>query len=130
MKLRGSHLGFVLLAAALANGGCRHESRTAPPLDLTWTLRPQPPVVGASTLTVTLRDAFRAPVTGATVRLEAHMTHPGMAPALANGTERSPGVYELPFLFEMQGDWMLLVSVVTPTGTRVERRIDIANVRP
>jgi hypothetical protein len=58
------------------------------------------------------------------------MKHPGMAPVLAAATERSPGVYDLPFAFTMQGDWVLLVSAVAPHGGRIERRIDVANVRP
>jgi hypothetical protein len=81
-------------------------------------------------LTVTLRDRSGAPVTAATVRLEGYMSHAGMAPVLADGTERAPGVYEIPFAFTMQGDWALLVSAALPDGTRMERRIDVANVRP
>ena len=32
--------------------------------------------------------------------------------------------------FTMQGDWVLLVSAALRRGARVERRIDVANVRP
>jgi hypothetical protein len=58
------------------------------------------------------------------------MTHAGMAPVLANASERAPGVYDLPFAFTMQGDWVLLVSAVLKDGARVEQRIDVAGVRP
>ena len=64
------------------------------------------------------------------MRLEAHMSHPGMAPIVADGREQNPGVYDLPFTFTMQGDWALLVSVQLPGGERLARRIDVANVRP
>jgi len=64
------------------------------------------------------------------VKLEAHMSHAGMAPVLANASEGTAGLYAVPFTFTMQGDWVLLVSAVLPDGTRVERRIDVANVRP
>jgi hypothetical protein len=58
------------------------------------------------------------------------MSHPGMAPVLADAAERAPGIYKVPFEFTMQGDWVLLVSAVLHDATRVERRIDVANVRP
>jgi hypothetical protein len=58
------------------------------------------------------------------------MSHAGMAPVLADGVERAAGVYDIPFAFTMQGDWVLLVSAVLPDGGRVERRVDVANVRP
>ena len=64
------------------------------------------------------------------MRIEGHMTHAGMAPLMAEAVERAPGVYDAAFAFTMQGDWVLLVSVNLPDGTRVERRIDVANVRP
>jgi hypothetical protein len=53
-----------------------------------------------------------------------------MAPVVAAAQEHEPGVYDVPFAFTMQGDWVLLVSVALPDGGRVERRIDVANVRP
>jgi hypothetical protein len=58
------------------------------------------------------------------------MTHAGMAPVFASATERTAGVYDLSFAFTMPGDWALLLSVTLPDGTRIERRIDVANVRP
>jgi hypothetical protein len=64
------------------------------------------------------------------VTLEAHMSHAGMGPVLASATDPTPGLYALPFTFTMPGDWVLLVSTVLPDGTRVEQRIDVANVRP
>jgi hypothetical protein len=98
-------------------------------LDFSSTLEPAAPSVGPATLTVRLRDAGGA-VTGAAVRLEAHMSHPGMAPVMADATERTPGVYGISFHFTMQGDWVLLVSAVLPNGRRVERRVDVPSVRP
>ena len=86
--------------------------------------------VGPATLTVKLRRLSGEALAGAAVRLEGHMTHPGMAPVLADATERTPGVYDLTFEFTMQGDWVLLVSAQTQHDGRIERRIDITNVRP
>jgi hypothetical protein len=124
---------LVLAAAGLSQLGCsRHEhtARTDAPVDLTWSLRPATAVVGPATLTLSLRASSGGPIAGAKVGLEAHMTHPGMAPVMAAAVERTPGVYEVDFAFTMQGDWVLLVSVSLPDGARVERRIDVANVRP
>ena len=64
------------------------------------------------------------------MRLEGHMSHAGMAPVLAEAAERAPGIYEIPFSFPMPGDWVLLVSAATTDGARLERRIDVAHVRP
>jgi len=126
-------LGLLLTAAGLSHAGCSrsdHAARTDPRIDLTWTLRPSTPTVGPATLSLSLRTPAGDPIKGATVRIEGHMTHAGMTPLTAEAVERAPGVYEAGFGFTMQGDWALLVSVEFPGGARVERRIDVANVRP
>ena len=79
---------------------------------------------------MTLRDPHGVPLHGARVRLEGHMSHAGMAPVFADGVERAPGVYDLSFALTMRGDWALLVSATLADGARVERRIDVAKVRP
>jgi hypothetical protein len=121
-------LWLVPLAASFAGCGRRHPA--GPSLDVSWSLSPQSPIVGPATLTVTIRHPTGALVKGARVRLEGHMSHPGMAPVVADGVERTPGVYDVSFAFPMQGDWVLLVSAALADGGRIERRIDVANVRP
>jgi hypothetical protein len=126
-------LALLLVVASLSQGGCSRGERTARPdprIDFTWTLRPAPAVVGPAALTLSLRAPSGGRIAGARVRIEGHMTHAGMAPVLAAAAERAPGVYEATFAFTMEGDWVLLVSVDLPDGARVERRIDVANVRP
>jgi hypothetical protein len=129
-------LGLLLIAAAsLSYAGCgrnTHADRAGadPRVDLTWTLRPATSIVGPATLTLSLHAPSGEPITKATVRIEGYMTHAGMAPLFAEAVERTPGVYEAAFAFTMQGDWVLLASISLPDGTRVERRIDVANVRP
>lgn len=130
VRSRGWRLGLALLAVTVPHAGCGSGGHTVPPMDVAWTLRPAAAVVGPATLMVTLRDPSGDPVKGAAVRLEAHMSHPGMAPVLADAVERSPGTYQLSFAFTMQGDWVLLVSAALRDGRRIERRIDVANVRP
>ena len=79
---------------------------------------------------VDVPPSTRAGKNGADVRLEADMSHAGMAPVFADAAARGDGVYEIPFSFTMRGDWVLLISVALPDGARLERRIDVANVRP
>jgi hypothetical protein len=119
----------ALLVASLPSLGCRHRGQAQSHLTFAWTLTPSAPAVGPVSLVITLRDAAGAPVKDATVRLEGHMSHAGMTPVFAHATERAPGVYDLLFAFTMQGDWALLVTAALPDGTRLERRIDVANVR-
>jgi hypothetical protein len=120
--------GIGLLAASLLCSACGPAVQTDQ-TDVVWTLRPATAVVGPAILTIRI-NAQSGPLTGGAVKLEAHMSHAGMAPVLATATEPSPGVYEVPFTFTMAGDWVLLISGVLPDGRRVERRIDVANVRP
>jgi hypothetical protein len=129
-RQRRAWLVLALLTAALPGSACGRGSQSDSSLSLAWTLRPAPPIAGPATLTVTVRDRAGEPVSNATLHLEGHMSHAGMAPVLADGAQRTPGVYEVPFSFTMQGDWVLLVSATLPDGRRTERRIDVANVRP
>jgi hypothetical protein len=123
---------LVGLGAALAVPGCGDvtvsEVRPAPSIDLTWTLRPQPPVVGPATLSVSLASKG-APIDGATVSIVGLMTHPGMAPLPVRTMPRGGGLYDGVFSFTMAGDWALLVSVRLADGGRLDRRIDVPGVR-
>jgi hypothetical protein len=102
----------VLLAAGLLAAGCDGRSAANSEADVAWTLRPAPPIVGPASLAVTLRSRNGELVTGAQVHLEAHMSH------------------EIPFSFTMAGDWAVIVAATMPHGERIERRVDVANVRP
>jgi hypothetical protein len=79
---------------------------------------------------LTLRDRDQKPVTGAHLRLEGLMSHPGMAPVTATVTERGNGEYEAPLQFTMAGDWILLVTGELPGGTPIRKQIEINGVRP
>ena len=125
---RASRPGLIVLAAALSIA-CGHSPRSDQSTNLTWSLVPAQSVVGPAVLHLQIQRPS-GPIAGATLKLEAHMSHAGMAPVLADAIERAPGIYEVPFTFPMQGDWVLLVTGVMPDGSRLERRIDVANVRP
>lgn len=121
-------LGIRLLLAALciccAAGACRRTPAVGDVI-VESTLTPPQPVVGMSALTLRLLDAGRRPISGASLRVEGHMAHPGMAPVQATATERAPGVYEAELQFTMRGDWILLVTGALANGAVVNYRIDV-----
>ena len=123
--------GLILaLAAAVLAAGCRERD---PAADVTaaWTIDPGPPSAASETIArITLQDARQQPVRGAALRLEAHMSHPGMAPVTASLTESHDGVYETRMTFSMAGDWVLVVSGTLADGRRILRQLEVAGVRP
>jgi hypothetical protein len=107
--------------------------RTTQARDLTFesSLTPRRAAVGRpALLELRVLDAGGRPVLGAHLRVEAHMSHPGMAPFLATATERGNGVYDVPLQFSMAGDWIVLVTGSLSNGNRVEHRIEVPGVRP
>ncbi len=66
---------------------------------------------------ITLRNRTGQPVRGATLRVEAHMSHPGMAPVIEGAREESDGVYTVRLRLTMAGEWILFVR-----GTRADNR--------
>ena len=79
---------------------------------------------------LTLRGRDQKPVTGAHLRLEGLMSHPGMAPVSAAVVERGTGEYEAPLQFTMAGDWILIVTGELPDGMPFKKQIEISGVRP
>lgn len=119
---------LLLLFAA----GCKPPAPPAPDasLALSWRVAPDPPVEGDLHLSFELTDtATKRPVAGATARIEANMSHPGMAPVLATAREVAPGRYESELDLTMAGDWFLLVELDLPDGRTLSRQIDLPGVR-
>jgi len=133
-------LTAVLLACSLATTACAapgcdvhwdRERESSGAINVSWTLDPSPPLAGTPIVVrLTLRDRDQKPVTGARLRLEGLMSHPGMAPVTAAVTERGNGEYEAPLQFTMAGDWILLVTGELPGGMGFTRQIEINGVRP
>ena len=129
-RFRGTFtLWFVVVHACAVTGACRRPA-AADTITVEWSLAPTPPVVGGSTLTLRVLDAARRPVRGAALKVEGHMSHPGMSPVLASVAERGDGLYEAELQFTMRGDWILLVSGSLSSGAAVRHRIDVPNVQP
>jgi len=123
-------LTAVLVFAWIGLAGCR-PPEPADAIHVSWTLDPSPPVMGTPIVArLTLRDAKQKPITGAHLRLEGLMSHPGMAPVTAVVTERGNGDYDAPLQFTMAGDWILLVTGELPGGAAIKKQIEINGVRP
>ena len=89
-----------------------------------------PPVVATATIVrFTLADSRGASVAGAKLRLDAHMTHPGMAPVTGDVIEISTGTYRSTIRLSMAGDWVFVVSGELPNGHRITRDIQVPGVR-
>lgn len=117
-------LVLLMLAA------CSRGSAEQPDVQVALAVAPNPPSIGAATVTVSLAAAGGAPITGANVRLEGTMSHAGMQPVQAQAKETAPGRYEAPLQFTMGGDWFIVVHATLPDGRTLEREISIGNVRP
>lgn len=131
--------GITLLALVLVMGlaGCR--AGEVPPgsdstLSLQWRIVPDPPAAGPLRIALELSDqgtrGMRQPLSGAMVRVEGNMSHPGMEPVLATAREVAPGHYEAPLSLTMAGDWILFVDAELPDGRKLHRQIDLPGVRP
>jgi hypothetical protein len=127
-EVRTRRLTATILAMACAVASCgRAESSIA----VSWSLEPAPPASGRETIAqVTLTDAAGQPVPGARLQIEGHMSHPGMAPITTRLTELADGRYEGRVQFSMAGDWILVVTGELADGTRIDRQLEVAGVRP
>jgi YtkA-like len=120
----------VSCATALLLVGCSSPTDTLSLITVEHTVSPDPPRVGASTIILKLTDRGAKPVSGATIKLEADMSHPGMAPVFAAASEMGPGLYQADLKFAMAGDWVVLLHVRMPGGQTLEHQFKISSVRP
>ena len=118
------------MACFVLGAGCQPPARTAPEIELDWSVKPDPPRVGPATVSLALTDAKTGqPVRGAEVRLEGNMSHPGMKPVFGAARETGPGRYEAPIEFTMGGDWVILVDATLRDGRALQRQVDVRGVR-
>lgn len=116
----------LLLGAMVACGGCgtTNDVRVALVVD------PAAPTVGSdSAVRVTLRDDRARPLRGARLQVEAHMSHPGMAPLVAEASETAAGIYIARIPFSMAGEWTLVASGSLPDGRRIAAHVERTDVR-
>jgi nitrogen fixation protein FixH len=117
--------GLLLCLVAACNG-----RSTAEDFRITWALDPSAPSTSTDTVVrLSIADRDQRPITGARLRLEAHMPHPGMAPVVTELTERGPGEFDARLRFTMAGDWSLVLTGVMPDGRRLTEQTRVAGVR-
>ena len=115
-------------ACLLLLASCARQENVAPHLTIGWT--PMPTVGRESVAEIQLNEAMARPVTGARLRLEAFMTHPGMAPVSAVVEEQGNGHYRARVSFTMAGDWVVRLQGTRADGRRIEVQEDVRRVRP
>jgi hypothetical protein len=115
----------LVLAALLP--ACASPPATGPRLAIQWV--PSPAAGLESVADIRLTDADR-PLSIARLRVNAFMTHPGMAPVEAVVEEQGGGRYRARVRFTMAGDWVLRVQGTTPDGRAIDLRQDVRSVRP
>jgi hypothetical protein len=123
----------IRLIASLAASSCLAFActRGASEVRATWTLEPTQPSTDAPTVVrFVLERAEDTPVKGARLHLEAHMTHPGMAPLTGEVTERGDGVYESRVKFSMAGTWLLVISGELANGRRIVKQKEVTAAAP
>jgi hypothetical protein len=115
----------LLLCGAAACGG-RHA---ADDVRVALSVDPASPAAGAdSAVRLTVRDRQSRPVQGARLSIEAHMSHPGMAPIVAVARETGEGIYIARIPFSMAGEWTLVASGVLADGSRLADHVERTTV--
>ncbi len=123
----GAALMLLALLAGAALAGCRQQPATTPTpenaaVTIAVTVEPDPPVIGAAALSVTLTDPQGAPVAGAKVSARGDMAHPGMAPVLAEADCDDAGRCDIAFEWTMAGDWVVDITVTLPDGATAQQQ--------
>jgi YtkA-like len=108
--------------------GCGKPIEPQAAVAIEYWISPRPPRVGPAIVNVNLRDAARKPVAGARVKLEANMSHPGMAPVVSELREVATGRYQGNLEFAMPGDWVVVFHVTLPDGRTLEREVNVPGV--
>jgi hypothetical protein len=120
----------IVFASTLLITGCSRPAKSPPVVEIENAISPQPARVGPATVTLKLANGAGKIITGAHIAIEADMSHPGMSPFFAEAKETEPGRYEGHLQFQMAGDWVILLHVTLPDRTKLERQIDVRDVRP
>jgi len=134
--LRGSGLGplphgfvgAIIFFCVLISAACTRREASPPALIVEHEVTPQPVRVGGATIAVRLLDRAGKPAAGASITVEADMSHPGMSPAFAK--EAEPGRYSASVQFGMAGDWVILLHISLPNGQKIEQQFEVRDVRP
>lgn len=120
---------ILLLVLSISVAGCQSAGDAQPDVKVDWRIEPSPPQVGKTTLNLTLKDSTDHLITGADIKLEGNMSHPGMNPFFTSAKEVEPGQYSAEMNFTMAGDWFIIVTISLGDSTKVEKQIKVPGVR-
>lgn len=118
---------FLVLCVSIT--GCQSSGDVQQDIRVNWEIEPSPPRVGKATFNITVSDSINSLITGADVKLEGNMSHPGMKPVITNAEEVEPGQYSATMNFTMAGDWFVIVTTSLGDSTEVETQIKVPGVR-
>jgi hypothetical protein len=124
---RHNLLAFV--TALLLISGCSRSANSLDRITVETGVTPSPAHVGPVTVDFKIKDGSGKSITGARAKLEANMTHPGMAPVFADAIEIAPGQYRCPLEFSMAGDWVITIRITLQDGQKLERPFEVRGVR-
>ena len=127
-------VSLLAFSLSLTLSACQRTSQqnNADPVSgvvMTFTVDPDPTLVGLTQAVIMLTGADGQPVTGATVAIKGDMTHAGMQPVLADATEEASGSYRAEFAWTMSGDWIVTVTATLADGTVAEQQFDLSVTR-
>lgn len=120
-----------IIGSALLLAACDSHARKPQALTVQYRISPDPPRPGPAKVSLGLAEPDNRPLTGAHLKLEGDMSHPGMAPEFGEFTETKPGFYEGSLRFSMAGDWVILVRGTLANGEPLEElHLSVPRVRP
>ena len=121
----------LLLVSQLASAACVRQGAPATGLVTRLNVVPSSPVVdGEAIAEFMIFDSAGKKVPPASLRLEAHMTHPGMSPLVEQVSGDGQGGYKVRLRFTMAGAWVLYVKGTLADRRAIDQRLGEVTVRP